>query len=1036
MLGAWRLAGDEPIRLGFLTPYLEQALTASDQSFSVRINETLLTWAGWERTFDLRVRGVRAVDPDGRTIAAVPEIALSLSTPALLRGLVAPTAMDLFRPRLFLSREPDGRFKVGRIGAEDEVSGDGESGASILPQLLGELLRSPDRDRHTGYLRSVSIIDGRLNVSDRQRGLTWRVPDADIVLHRRPQGIAGDLSIAVERLGTPARLQGDFFYSRSRSSVDLSARFVDVAVAALADLDPVLSPLAGADLIARGRIETTIGLDGTVGASRFYVATGSGRLTLPALYDEPLPIRHLTATGGIDAGGDRLTLDDAVLQLDGPRLTATVTATGLASHRSPGGRTIRLAGDVTAADVPAQDLERYWPGAVARGARNWVTVNINEGLVEHAEADFALRLPGGDVGAAVVERLSGGLSAVGLTVQYMRDMPPLRGVAGVASFTRETFVADFRGGGVEGLSIESGQVRITELTRRRHEMIEIDGRVRGALPDALRLLDYPRLGYPSKLGLNPAQTQGDAAAHLWFRFPAKKNLTLDEVEIDVNADVAGTTLSKVIFERDVTQGDFTVQVTGDAMTVDGHALLGGVPAAVRWVENFSGAEFRSRIALSGTIDAEQRALLGYDLRPYVEGPMPMDLQLTRFDGGRGQLTADFGLAMAELELPFVGWSKASGEPGNAKFELALDGERAVEIRNFSVTAGTLLATGHGRFAETGDSLRTVVLDLAAFGESELEDVTVGLAEDGLDIVIGGGRLDAEPLLADVAEEAMRKPDDEAPVAFTLRADRLHEVRLGPDRTILGVLAMLDYEGGSWNRIVLDGKLSNATPVSLRYEPAAPGSHRLTATAADAGAALRTFGMLDNVIGGRLQVNAETDDTAPDRPLRGRAEISEFRLVDAPFLARLLTVATLTGLVDVLTGEGFLFTRFVGDFALTDDRLEVSLARAYGPSIGLTATGELNLDSDTVDMEGTIVPAYAINNILGNIPVVGDVLQGGKGEGIFAATYAASGSIADPQITINPLAALAPGFLRNLFGLLGTSGDQTGPTALPEPGANK
>jgi hypothetical protein len=1040
-LGAWRLAGDEPIRLGFLTPYLEQALTAPDRSFSLRIDETLLTWAGWERTFDLRARGVRAVGPSGRTIAAVPEIAVSLSAPALLRGLVAPTSIDLFRPRLFLSRGPGGRLKIGRIGAEEEVSGDEEHGASILPGLLAELLRPPDRDRPTGYLRSASIIDGKLVFSDRQSGLTWRAPDADITLRRQRRGIAGDLSIALEQLGDPARLQAAFSYSRSRRSVDLSARFVDVALAALAELDPDLAPLAGAELIAEGRIETTIGLDGTVGASRFRLATGAGRLVLPALYGAPLPVRQLTVAGGIDAGGDRLTLDEAALQLDGPRLTVTGTATGLAQtgltpHGASGAGSIHLAGYATAADVPAQGLARYWPADVARGAREWVTRNIDEGVVEHAEADFAIRLPGGDAGAAVVERLNGALSAVGLAVHYMREMPPIRGVDGVASFTRETFVADFSGGGAEGLSIESGQVRITELDRRRHEMIEIDGRVRGALPDALRLLDYPRLGYPSKLGLNPADTAGEAVAHLWFRFPAKKGLTFDEVEIDVNADVTAATFDNAMFERDVTHGDFTVEVTSESMTVAGHALFGGVPAGVRWIENFFAAEFRSRIALYGTPDAAQLASLGFDFRPYVEGPVSTDLLLTRFGDGRGRLTATFGLAEAALELPFVGWSKAPGASGTAKLEVTLDGERAVEIRNFSVTAGTLLATGHGRFAESGEGLRRVVLDFVALGESELEDVTVDLDEDGFDVAIGGGRLDAEPLFSNFAEAAETTPDEETLTTFTLRADRLRELRLGPGRSITEVTAILNHDGTFWNRIAIDGTLANGAPMRLRYGPAAPDKHQLIVTAADAGAALRTLGIIDNVIGGRLRITAETDDAAPDRPLRGRAEISEFRLVDAPALARLLTVATLTGLVDVLTGEGFLFTRFVGDFTKTGDRLEVSLARAYGPSIGLTATGDLDFGTDTVDMKGTIVPAYAINNILGNIPLVGDALQGGKGEGIFAATYAASGSIAEPRITINPLAALAPGFLRSLFELLGTSGEQTGPTALPEPGTNK
>ena len=75
---------------------------------------------------------------------------------------------------------------------------------------------------------------------------------------------------------------------------------------------------------------------------------------------------------------------------------------------------------------------------------------------------------------------------------------------------------------------------------------------------------------------------------------------------------------------------------------------------------------------------------------------------------------------------------------------------------------------------------------------------------------------------------------------------------------------------------------------------------------------------------------------------------------------------------------------------------------------------IDLDRQKIDLEGTIVPAYAINSLLGNIPILGNILQGGPGEGLFAATYKINGELAEPQISVNPWAALAPGFLRDIF----------------------
>jgi hypothetical protein len=64
--------------------------------------------------------------------------------------------------------------------------------------------------------------------------------------------------------------------------------------------------------------------------------------------------------------------------------------------------------------------------------------------------------------------------------------------------------------------------------------------------------------------------------------------------------------------------------------------------------------------------------------------------------------------------------------------------------------------------------------------------------------------------------------------------------------------------------------------------------------------------------------------------------------------------------------------------------------------------------------GVISPAYALTGLVDSIPLIGDILTGGKGEGIFAMTFKVTGSLDDPNISVNPLSLLAPGFLRNVF----------------------
>ena len=153
---------------------------------------------------------------------------------------------------------------------------------------------------------------------------------------------------------------------------------------------------------------------------------------------------------------------------------------------------------------------------------------------------------------------------------------------------------------------------------------------------------------------------------------------------------------------------------------------------------------------------------------------------------------------------------------------------------------------------------------------------------------------------------------------------------------------------------------------------------------------------------------------------------EFDVLNAPLLARLLTVASLQGIGNLLGGDGIAFEQLEAPFALRNQLLQLGRGRLYGSQLGLTFEGWVNLNNDTLDLGGTIVPLYGVNWTIGRIPIIGQLLRGSEGEGAFAFTYGIRGALADPAISVNPLAALAPGFLRELF-----SGLREGTLEAPE-----
>ena len=198
---------------------------------------------------------------------------------------------------------------------------------------------------------------------------------------------------------------------------------------------------------------------------------------------------------------------------------------------------------------------------------------------------------------------------------------------------------------------------------------------------------------------------------------------------------------------------------------------------------------------------------------------------------------------------------------------------------------------------------------------------------------------------------------------------------------------------------------------------------LRVAAEDGGAFLRAIDVT-SIGGGRLAVNGVYEEQRSGAALAGTAELDNFVLRDAPAAAKVLQAMTFYGLVEALQGgDGLVFGRLVAPFALTPEAFTLRDARAFSASLGLTAKGRILRERRVADVEGTIVPAYVFNSLLGRVPLLGRLFSPEAGGGVFAATYRVQGPLDEPTVTVNPLAALTPGFLRGLFGIFdGGRGD--------------
>ena len=1067
LLLAWRLSAG-PISLAFLSPYVAGALNTAVPGYGITFDDTILTWAGWERTLDIRVVNVRAISAGGTAIAGVPELSLSLSAKGLMEGRIAPQRIELFGPSLALVRHPDGSFEIGfsRIETTSEKA---------LMRGLDDILTAPIEGGALDFLARVDIVGADVTIEDRRLRTIWRAPGTRVSLRRDSEGITGKIDLDIHNEGARAQLDVAFDYRAAADRINASLTFEDVNPSVFARVSPELAAFTGVDMALRGTVTLAMRTDGVIDVIGFDVIGGQGRVVvpdplaqelavkklemrgrfegetrridfdhvlidlgaqgaikLPAPTNHELPLRSLTARGRYLADSARLEVATLGLDLRGPRAELGLTVGGL------GGR-VTVEAQGTLHDVPIEEFKRYWPRAWRTDAQEWSVAHLTDGIVNRVDAAVRVVLDGAD---ATVESLDGTMELAGVTVDYLSPMPKARDAGGTVKFDRKTFDIELTGARAMGLDVRKGRILFTGLDQvDQHADIELF--IDGPVNDALTLIDSKPLEFASSLGIDPGQTGGTGSTRLKMRFIIEHALTRDEVEVTANSELKDVSVREVFLGKSLEKGRLNLQADNRGMDVTGLVVIGDIPAFLTWRENFDeGSLFRSRYGLSGKI-AHVTGLkeLGLDLAPgigeFVNGGMEIDVRFTVFEADRTRVEGKVDLTAAALDLPAIGWKKDAGVPADAEFSLHLQDGQVAEMPRIAIRADDLEVDASAFFRPDGKGVGRVDFSRAAWGETELKGWLVAREEAGWDVHIEGPRLDLEPLVGDAFGygSGMGKDDEEAGLRFRLEAD-IGEVRLGAGRAVQSFTGKLVSDGHRWRDANLEATVGDGKRIALTIRESADGKRALAIHADDAGETLRAFDYYKNIIGGTLDLIGDYDDSAASSILTGRLAIRDYRMIKAPVIAHLVSILAITGIPAALDGEGLSFIELATRFQIENDLVTISGARATGASLGFTASGTMDTATDTVDLQGTVVPAYLINAIWGRIPVLGKLLTGGEeGGGVFAATYKMKGPTDDPKMTVNPLTALAPGFLRHLFDIFG-GGESTSelPDAKEDPPA--
>ena len=370
------------------------------------------------------------------------------------------------------------------------------------------------------------------------------------------------------------------------------------------------------------------------------------------------------------------------------------------------------------------------------------------------------------------------------------------------------------------------------------------------------------------------------------------------------------------------------------------------------------------------------------------------------------MNVDADLTPVKIDNLLPGWLKPAGKPARATYTLVKTGQTT---RFDDLTIAGSGATVKGS-VELDDASEIVSANFPVFSVSDGDKVSLK-ADRGSDGVLrvamrgdifDGTNFVKSSLAGATAEKSKHKQTD-------LDLDIKIATVVGHNgETLRGLDLKLMRRGDRIRSFAMNAKIGRDTPLNGDLRLRASDNHQVIFFETDdAGALFRFTDMYPRMFGGQMWV--AMDPPTPDQaPQVGTLYIRNFVVRGEPGLDRVVAGAPGQG------QGGVQFSEMHCEFTRVPGRMAVRDGVVRGPVVGATIEGQIDYVKNDVHLRGTFVPFYGLNNMFGQLPIVGLILGGGSNEGLLGITYEAVGPPSAPRITVNPVTAIAPGLLRKFI----------------------
>ncbi len=740
--------------------------------------------------------------------------------------------------------------------------------------------------------------------------------------------------------------------------------------------------------------------------SRFVVA---GSVTPPIYEGEPWAISMATVEPGV-LGPDRQGQKPVVIdqgrfagRLFLDRRQMTIDRFAFGSGKEGGlamagqidwenGPHVRLGASIDPTSVRV--AQRVWPAFAASPIRAWLLTHFEDGLLQTGtlrvdyDGDALMRMRSDR--APPDESISLDFTLAKARLAFLPGVPPLQDVSGTGHITGRTTHFALTSGSLDvngrKIAISDGSF-VVENSDQHPVPATISAHVSASVEAVGDLLSRDALKAFASLPLDPSTLKGQVDGRL------DEHLLLGDHDDDgrnhelrINAAITNFSAEKLVGKEKLDNASLTLVVDPAGMKATGQGRMLGVPATFEITKS---GDRPPDALITTTLDDAARARIGLSAIPGVSGPIGGRVAVTALgQAQKMKAQVELDLAKTGITAAFLGLAKPAGKPAKVTFTVT-PGDTRTLVDPLVVDVGSLQARGSVEIG--GDNnFQGAHFSSIRFSPGDDMKLDVGKGDDTFKLTVRGSTIDARPFLraltslpssdaTSLAKSAKaEKRETEAFKGFDV--DLKSGILTGFNKEVISDVDLkLSKRGAQIQQLAVQGKFGrNALFGSMG------ANQRVRLTTQDAGALVSFIDLYKHMEGGQLVANvALGDDT-----MAGNLEIQSFVLRDEPAMKKLVAQSVVSSqpgdsastAARSVDANAVTFTKLKVKFQRAGSRIELKDATMYGSAIGLSVDGWLDYVHDRVGMTGTFVPAFAVNNLFSQVPVLGFFLGGASNEG--------------------------------------------------------